>query len=198
VRKYILGGIAVVLMIPVTIYVLFYANIEYLIYRIDEYRYERMYNIAEGEIINLQLYGIFEVDTIGLRKEVGVVEGVPFTYFFQPHTLNSWKSHSNYGERHFDFSELDFDETDFQDRFLAISFGREIAEIRRAGSFYFGLLNVAVTFAEEYEGDVMFLYTMDKVELPFCGAEYIEFYVMDGDERVFIGKSVISLNQWDK
>jgi len=193
VRKYILGGIAIVLLITI-IYILLFTDFIFIAsYRIEARRIEKMYNISEGEVLNLQFYGVFEVDTSGLREQARIVEGTPFTRFFQMHSLNSWKNDGNYGERYFDFSELNFDENDFQDRFLAISFGREISEIRRAGIFHHGALQVAVTFAEEYQGDAMFVYLMD--EVPFRLQMGHEYYIMDGMERVFIGHSERALNE---
>jgi hypothetical protein len=193
-RRYILGGIAIVLIFAIAVYIFFYADFEIIMYRINEYRLERVYGIAEGETLDLELYGIFEVDTSGLRNEIGIVEGTPFTYFYQPHSLDSWKRHGNYGERNFDFSELNFDENYFQDRYLAISFGREIAEIRRVGGLIYGAMLVAVTFAEEYQGDVMFLYLMD--EIPFRIHMGHEYFIMDGTERIFIGHSERALNEY--
>ncbi|MCL2049211.1 MAG: hypothetical protein FWG87_10855 [Defluviitaleaceae bacterium] len=158
---------------------------------IDIYRTERLFNktfgIYDGDLIDIRLYGKYEVDTSGIREANSIVGGTPFTYFFQARRANAW----NYGDLH--FIELDSELEEFQNKYFAVSFGREIEEIRRTGKNYYFYFNVAVTFAEEYQGDVMFIYLMD--ELHFYLETACEYYIMNGSERVYVGTTSYDLNE---
>ena len=53
-------------------------------------------------------------------------------------------------------------------------------------------VEVAITFAEEYQDGVMFIYVMDRIRFPFAGVSS-EFYIMEGSERVFMGSFIYDL-----
>jgi len=151
--------------------------------------------IEESSLINFHLYKSYAVDTSGFRKYFKVVEGTPLTLFFQVYTLDIWKEHSDFCEENFEFPEFDFEFDDYPDHYLAVSFGREVIEIKQIGETDYGDVETAITFAEEYHGDVMFLYIMDKIPLRLGMGS--EFYLMNGSEKVFKGYSDIYLNETD-
>jgi len=155
----------------------------------DNFKSERPVNIQKGSLINFQLYKSYEVDmTEILTKEIP-----QFTWFEQVYDLNTWKNLGMF--RDFTFPEFDFDDDDYQDKFLAVSFGREVVEMKviQEAVSPSKSVEVAITFAEEYHNKTMFLYIMDKIYLrDGLGSEH---YIMKGPEKVFFGKSVLELNK---
>jgi hypothetical protein len=198
-RKYVIGGLILLVMVIVLLALdIFYFDYLEIPDRIIDYRTERfflrMYGIRDGDLIDLQLYERYDVDTSGLRNDLRIVEGTPFTYFLQMRRIDHWKRDERFGEANFYFPGFDYEANYFQGNYLVISFGREIVEIRRTGLIHYGEFPVTVTFAEEYQGDVMFLYLMD--EVPFRLGTAHQFYIMDGAERVFLEMGMHSLNEW--
>ena len=149
----------------------------------------------ESSSINFYLYKSYEVDTSGFRRRFKVVEETPFTMFMQVYNLNTWKNHGCFWDAKFEFPEFDFQSDDYQDKYLVVSFGREVVEMNKIEETYYGYIDAAITFAEEYHGDVMFLYIMDKI--PLRNGLGSEFYIMNGTEKVFKGYSDMYLNETD-
>jgi hypothetical protein len=159
---------------------------------------KEMVDIQERDLINFQLYKSYEADTDGLRKRFKIVEGAPFTWFVQICDLSAWEGMLNsFNETKFEYKDFDFNFADYPNKYLAITFGRELLEIKKIG-FHSGQTEAAITFAEEYYGDVMYFYIMDEVPLSFGSGK--EFYIMNGLEKVFQGYDDLDMNEtvpWD-
>jgi hypothetical protein len=200
-RKFIVIGVISVIGIALLVLdILYYDNLEipYRIERIrDEISAKQTYGVRNRGLIDFQLHERYEVDTSGYRRGLNVVDGTPFTHFFQVRNLAGWKFQIEELQQLYpnfpDLTEMVSETDDFQGRYLAISFGREIVEIRRSGWLHYEEFPVAVTFSEEHHGDVMFLYLMD--EMPFRLRTAHEFYIMNGSKRIFIEDGLSSLNQ---
>ena len=152
-----------------------------------------------GETLNddnsicFQLFKSYEVDTSGLRKRFKVVEGTPFVYFSQMYGYNSWEGILNsLNNIRIEYNDFDFNFDDFPDNYFIVTFGRELIDIQRVGEIHYGQTFVSVTFDEEYHGDTMFIYLMDKI-LFHVGSAH-EYYIMNGEEKVFLGHGLSDLN----
>jgi hypothetical protein len=135
--------------------------------------------ISMGDKIDFQLHNSYAIDTTIIRTN-----DKPFTRFEQVYDLESWKRKARY--RKLPFADFDLDDDDFQDKYLAVSFNREVLEMEAIGVNYnTKSIEVAITYDEEYHANTMFLYIMDKVSLR--DSEGSKFYQMKGKERVFVG-----------
>ena len=74
---------------------------------------------------------------------------------------------------------VEFD-LDFDQYILLVVFGREIRELQS----YNGI-KLAITYGQDYQGNTVFFYRLIKryYPPPFYG----DYYLMDGDEKVYIG-----------
>jgi hypothetical protein len=110
-------------------------------------------NIHKGDLINFQLYKTYEVDTSGFYERFHIVEGTPFTDFVQAYNLDRLRKIGNYREV---YSKLpafdDVDPNDYQDKFLAVSFGRKVVEMEviKEAVPPSKSVEAAITFSEEY------------------------------------------------
>jgi hypothetical protein len=155
--------------------------------RLDEI--VQRYNLVEGEPIDLQLYDVYEVDTSGLRR--GVDESRPFTFAVQlSHpTHSSWNRQININtlnEVPIEYDDFDFNFDNYPDNRFVVSFGREIVDIRiRELHHEIGIRPVDITFAEECQGDKMFLYLMGNFSIhhPVEGGS---IFIMEGTERILL------------
>ena len=134
--------------------------------------------------INFYLHKSYEVDTSEIRTN-----DKPFTQFELVYNLNTWKQKGQF--KNFAFPDFDFSTDDFQDKYLAISFGREVLEMEIIGENN-NQKEVAITYAEEYRSNTMFLYIMDKISIR--NDEGSKFYIMNGTEKVFVGNSELDFN----
>ncbi|MCL2049207.1 MAG: hypothetical protein FWG87_10835 [Defluviitaleaceae bacterium] len=199
-RNVFLVGVTIVFVAIATDIIFLESRYFYIPDMIADYATERlfykMYGIKDGDLIDIQLYGKYEVDTSGLRKANRIAEGTSFTHFFQRRSIRGWRASESYGMPNFHFPFFDSEPEEFRYKYFAVSFGREIAEIRRVGKIHHDEFEVAVTFAEEYQGDVMFLYLMDEIPIWFEMAR--EYYIMNGSKRVYIGDTSYDLNEFTK
>ena len=152
----------------------------------------------ESGVIDFQLLESYEVDTNGIREWLDVVEGNPFTFFFQYSTLKSFEDLS-LEQFNLDLSEVDFNGGDYQDKFIAITIGRKLVEMQYE---YLGepydlkfMTRADITFSEEYNNQVLYIYTIDKISLdsPFTGEN--AFYVLNGTEKVYLGSNMHEINR---
>jgi len=141
----------------------------------------------DGEI-NFQLLGSYEVDTSGIRNNYhNIAEDDPFTFFWQERNLERLQEFADvYNVTLPDFG-IDFD--NYRDNYLVITFGRKLAGLRLIDQWH-GHLFAEIIFAEEYQGQIMYLYIMDNILLypPDMGRH--AFYIMRGSERVYYGHTV--------
>ena len=154
-----------------------------------------------GELIDFQLYNRYTIDTRGLREAIRVVEGTPYVLFRQLTIINrnSWNTVFNpFGdiEVRVEYDDFNFNFEDFTNNYFILTVGRELAEIRVVGMSRSPHrpheVDVAVTFAEEYQDGALFIYIMDRIPFSWAGMSS-DFYFMEGSERVFIGPSIHQL-----
>ena len=156
---------------------------------------ETIFNVRDGDMIDFQLHSKREVDTSGMRGRFRIVEGTPFTWFVQIGSLPAWNGLLNsFTDVRIEYDEFDFNFEDYPAYNLVVTFGRELLEMRNIGFNPQGYnIKVAITFAEEYQGDIMFLYLMDNIPISLASAS--EYYILRDSETVFIGNSKRVLNE---
>jgi hypothetical protein len=154
----------------------------------------------QNDMINFQLYGNYAVDASGVRDFYSLIEGAPLIGFFQiddANELREWKEVLGLTLPN-DFV-FNFDE--HQDRWLLITFGRELVEMRygyRKSPYYEEVPFTEIIFDERLHDQTMFVYTMEKIQLwpsDLAGYGYNSFYVMNGVEKVFVGNTVKDFNK---
>ena len=155
--------------------------------------------------VSFELIESYSVDTSGIRKRFRIVDGTLFTYFIQFSDLKQMKTRL---PRDFDveLSDFKFDSTDYEDKFLAVTFGRKIVDFQyeypdlgdQAPPDYAKKAYMArayMTFSEEYQEQSMYLYVMDKISFVYIDSDVNELYVMNGSERIYLGESMLNINQ---
>ena len=112
-----------------------------------------------------------------------------YTYFGQIYDFDAWKQ----TVPEFDklFPEIRVSKEAYRNKYLALSFGREVLEMHIIGEWC-DEKEIAVVYGEKYYPDTMFLYVMDKV--PGVMGMASEYYIMKGSERVFLGYSQFQVN----
>jgi len=123
-----------------------------LIQEIDDFMY--------GEI-NFQLIESHVVDTSGIREKFDVLEWLDFTFFEQADTFADFVQLA-YTEYNLDLLDIAFDDDEYQDKFIVITIGRELSEIRYrllANNLQTrGVARANVTFAQEHNEGVLQAY----------------------------------------
>jgi len=158
---------------------------------------EEAIDIQKGDLISFQLYKSYEVNTNGILERLNIVEDSPFTFFIQ---IKNFDNLSEYFIKEF-YLEIPKIEFNYQDKYMAITIGRELDEIKFNG--FLGepyapnkFAKVDITFAEEYHRQMMYVYIMDKIFL--CDSligEETSFYIINGIEKEFYGHSIFDLNE---
>ena len=155
--------------------------------------------MTKEHIFDLQLHGSYSIDTSGIREYVGVKENVPFTYFLQINSGNSIsKSHSRDSilkDYRLELPDRLIDDIVSSDKgwYVLLSIGRELKEVKYKflSRYSDGITSEAfITFCEEYKGDMMYVYFMNK-QLYFMGEYY---YIMNDDEKIFLGNDIRLIN----
>ena len=139
-------------------------------------------NDEQSPFVNFYLHDSYAVDTSVLFTEENAYE--QFTYFELVYSLETFQTGKS-AYRNFTFPEFDFTDDDIKDKYLAVSFGREVLSIEKLDRCCDGQVEVAITYAEEYHDNTMFVYFMDKVSI-FMD-EGSEFYIMKGTDKEFVG-----------
>jgi len=157
---------------------------------------EKTIDIKKGELITFELYESYEVDTSGIREKFNIAENTPFTFFLQKTIFDNI---AEYFIKSFylEIPDIDFN---YEDKYMAITIGRKLKEIRFnefLGTPYIPneIARVDITLSEEYYGQMMYVYVMDKIFL--CGSllDGNSFYIMKGNKKEFCGYNTIDLNE---
>jgi len=156
-------------------------------------------DFMEGEI-NFQLLESHVVDTSGIRERFDILDWLDFTFFEQADTFADFVQRA-YAEYNLDLSDITFNDDDYPDKYIVITIGRELSEIR----YRFlgeqqqttGVARANVTFLEENIEGVLYIYVMDRI--PFGdavvgGSAYYSFFTMRERLKVLQGESIASLN----
>ncbi|MCL2048418.1 MAG: hypothetical protein FWG87_06790 [Defluviitaleaceae bacterium] len=151
--------------------------------------------VSVGDLIDFQFHSRYEVDTSGIRGRFRIVDNTPFTYFGQIGGIESWNGAFNsFADVRIEYEDFDFRFEDYPENFFIYTFGRELLEMESVWIHpHAHYVEVNVTFAEEYQGDVLFLYAMDKTLIEF--GHRSELYIMNGEEKVYIGDRLHHLNR---
>lgn len=167
-------------------------------------------NISYGETFGIDywLYNSYTVDTDDVAKFFNLKDGQPFTFFEQVRDIETWKNLRWVKESNFPLSEFDFYSEKFPGKYLAITFGRKLENLRwkpseKALESNKEMVVAEVTFAKEYQAQTMYLYIMDP--RPIFSAStggYNVFYVMDDSKKIYLGDNILKINarlldMWD-
>ena len=151
--------------------------------------------------MKLQLYESYTVDdTSSVRKYFHLREDVPIVGFFQIRDLERLHELVDFLELNLP-SGFDFDFGKYPDKWVLMTFGRQLVEIQyeyRESEYDYGVPFTEIVFAEDHNDQAMYIYTMDEIRLwDACmpGWGYNSFYVMTGLERVYIGNTVGDFNK---
>ena len=186
--KISLSGVAYVILIVVLVLFVIFAWGFISLYNTDtgESHGEHRFGITVGDLIDFQFHSRYEVDTSGIRRSNRIVDGTPYTDFVQVASLAAWAGMLNsFNDVKFEYEDFDFNFDDYPDKYLIVTFGRELVEMETFRLRSSLVIDVSVTFGEEYHGDVMFFYVMDNI--PIANGSASEFYIMNGEEKVYTG-----------
>jgi len=150
-------------------------------------------NPSSGKV-DFQLLANTEVDTSHIRSLVGMTENIYFTYFGQ----RGAEDLSSTLDRVYSLNISTFipNFADYQNRFFLITIGRELVEMKYEWLPY-REPRFEMTFAEEYNANVLYLYAMDRIPMSDAdmgGSHRFLLYIMQGTERVFMGHDLAALN----
>jgi hypothetical protein len=156
-----------------------------------------LYSVGDNRVMNMKFIGIYTVDMTGIREWFEVKDGTPFTCFLQ---IKDSERNEEYFAKQFglNLSCIDFEHIGYQDKYLVISFGRELVEIKYE---YLGkpyahktIARADITFAEDYHDQQIYLYAVDKVLLTSSVVGGNAFYVIDGSDKRYWGDKIFDLN----
>ena len=156
-------------------------------------------NGQEG-MINLQLFGSYTVDASGVREYFSLLKDVPLIGFFQIYDSDDLLELAEVIDLELP-DGLDFIFDDHQDKYMLLTFGRQLVEIRyeyRESYYDYDVPFTEITFTEEHHDQTMYVYIMDNIMLwpaDFPGWDYNSFYVMNGTERIYIGTCLQNFNK---
>ena len=155
---------------------------------------EEVAGVKVGDLINFQLYKSYEFDTSAFCERFNVVKGTPFTYFDQVYNLDGLKRFGDFSKIYSTLPNFDdVNPDDYRDKLLVVSIGRRVVEMEiiKEAVPKIKSAEAAITFAEEYQDSMMFVYIMDKIHLWMGWGS--EFYIMNGTEKVFVGCDALNL-----
>jgi hypothetical protein len=156
-----------------------------------------MDNFSESGTVDFRLLGSYTIDITALSKDLGMVS-MPLTYFNQFRSVENMRHYLD--DMNQDLPAFDFDEKEFLDRFVAITVGRELIEIKYE---FIGepwtpktMTRAEITLSEQFSANVMRVYAMDQIPIfpADLSGEYNRLYVVQGDERVYKGSDLFELN----
>jgi len=162
-------------------------------------RIQEIDDFMEG-VAEFKFLGNYAVDTNDIRERLDIFIKGNFVFFEQADTFEDFVQLA-YVDYNLDLSNIAFNDADYQDKFIVITIGRELEEIRyrfldiypQAG----GIARANVTFAEEYHEGILYIYAMDKIPLGNAilgGSEVFSFFVMRGQGKILEGDSISTLN----
>lgn len=142
------------------------------------------------EEINLQYVCSGTYDIQKLCEQKSIKKDTPYTYW-EKAPKKSLQTLSN------DIGLVlpnDIEKIDYAVNNAIISFGRKIVDIEFESTNAYGgtKFNATVTYAEAYEGAVVFVYTYDIMELLDVKSPC---YIMSGGERVFLSANKYTVNE---
>jgi len=86
-------------------------------------------NSQERGNLDFRLLSSNIVDTNGIREKFDIGEEAPFTFFEQRQAFSDYLDFA-FREYNLDLSVLDFDYSNYQDKFIAVTIGRNLVEIQ--------------------------------------------------------------------
>ena len=182
-NKYMIIGIGVVIAISIIIVIVILCP-----------NFISSQNHDKGKI-DFHMLNSYKVDTRGICKKLRIAEDSPFTCFLQ---ITNFENLSEYFAKEFDFEipEIDFN---YQDKYMAITFGRELKEMEYEFLGYpykpNTIAKADITFSEEYDDKTMYVYVMDKIFLKDSLLDGNSFYIMNGTEKELRGHNITDLNE---
>ncbi len=143
--------------------------------------------------VGLNLYGSYAVDTSGLREYDRIRSGnyaykelnEPFTYFLQL-PLDKDIIDTSLRDLQFELPDelLDYVySSEANHEYMLISIGRPLKEIKYKTTSYYNHIKAEITFEEQHQNDMAYVYFIDK-NVFFWTSDY---YVMDGSQQKFLG-----------
>lgn len=150
-----------------------------------EFSIERGMN---GELITVN-FEYLQENVYTLEKIWNTNESILFNYFESVHSQEILDLFAKEGE--FGYPK-DFD---FDRHYMLIAYGRKIARLECVNDEYYGenWFRLIVTFAEEYSGEIVFFYQIDKRN--YVPSDLgMDCYIMEGSERVYLGSDIYTIN----
>lgn len=148
-------------------------------------------------VVDLQLHGEYQIDTSRIREFEYIKESAPFTFFINTHIDYSMEG------RLLSLYDLVLPEElvgniNFEDSntSMLLSFGRKLKEVKcisRGWNWENKPLEIfEITFCEEYNGDIMYAYLIDRKLYSTLQETY---YIMSDSKRILLGKSLGEINE---
>ncbi len=143
--------------------------------------------------VELNLYGSYAVDTSGLRDYDRKWSGnyaykelnEPFTYFLQ-FPLDKYIIDTSLRDLQFELPDelLDYVySSEANHEYMLISIGRPLKEIKYKTTSYYNHIKAEITFEEQHQNDMAYVYFIDK-DVFFWTSDY---YIMDGSQQKYLG-----------
>jgi len=146
---------------------------------------------AKGDLtsMNFKFLQESEYDDKTLKSQLGIDENIILTFFDSTHSQENFENLAK--GYSFDYTK-DFD---FDNYCIFISYGRKISELECKNDEYYGesWFYFIVTFEEGQPENKVFFYQIDKKNY-VPSTHGMECYIMDGDERVYLGSDVFAIN----
>lgn len=145
---------------------------------------------AKQYVVNLQLYGTYEVDTSKLREYENVKENTPFTYFVADSRDGVVAKQINFGLQ--DMVRIPDDlisrlKSESKNVDIIFAFGRKLKEVKCSTHGYYlpedSLEITKVTFFEEYQDDIMYVY-LAHADKKLSVSLHETYYIMEGTKKV--------------
>ena len=140
-------------------------------------------------VVASSLVGDSSYDPSVSYERYGLISGSEFTNWV--HVANDEWKRSLENEDAITFpTSMDVGKYDY-----IVSYGREIHEMWSDSKYYDNII-LSVTFQEEYQGHMAFIYQIEK--LPIYPSDFASpVYVMESDKKVYRGSDVMELNEID-
>ena len=150
-------------------------------------------NTKKQGTVNFELYGSYTVDSREMRRLLGLKVEAPFTFFRQFTSFEYLKAF--FKEYHADVPDFGLTSENYKDKYLAVTFGRELVDLKYKHTKYDISAIGVITFAEICQDNIIYLYLTDEIGIANMVYLPSELYIMNGSERVYYGTSYGDVNE---
>ena len=128
-------------------------------------------------------------------EELDINKNTLFTWFFQEKGTNVESIRNRYLDE-YDIELPEFN-SDFENHYIVVSFGRKIKEIQYYNPYFkkSGFTRAHITFDDIYKEGGIYIYQMDKVLIEDGLLDNNYYYIMNKGKKQFVGRNLFDLNK---